>query len=132
MKKRLEALEKIERLQKQMHDLAVWRLTALGRERDDLADNHREMLEAMGRGGVFDGAPAAAGMRRIRKLEREIAAADAEVAAQTRRAIDQGTRAKLADRARETADARYRDQRQRKELADLVEDSLRNPKSSSA
>jgi hypothetical protein len=86
----------------------------------------------MGRGGVFDGAPAAAGMRRIRKLEMEIAVADAEVEAQTRRAIDQGTRAKLADRARENADARYRDQRQRKELADLVEDSLRNPKSSSA
>jgi hypothetical protein len=90
------------------------------------------MLEAMGRGVVFYGAPAAAAMRRIRRLEREIVAADAEVEAQTRRALDQGTRAKLADRARENADARYRDQRQRKELADLIENSLRNPKSSSA
>lgn len=132
MKKRLEALEKIERLQKQMHDLAVWRLAALGRERDALADNHREMLEAIGRGAVFYGAPAGAAMRRIRKLEREIAAAAAEFEAQTRRAIDQGIRAKLADRVRENADARYRDQKQRKELADLIESSLRNPKSSSA
>ena len=132
MKKRLEALEKIERLQKQMHDLAVWRLAALGRERDGLADNHREMLEAIGRGVVFYGAPAAAAMRRIRKLEREIAAAAAEFEAQTRRAIDQGIRAKLADRVRENADARYRDQKQRKDLADLIESSLRNPKSSSA
>ncbi len=132
MKKRLETLEKIKRLQKQMHDLAVWRLSELGRERDDLAENHREMLEAMGRGVVSYGPPATAGMRRVRALEREIAAAAAEVEAQTRRAIDQGARAKLADRARESADARYREQRQRKELADLIENSLRNSKSSSA
>jgi hypothetical protein len=71
-------------------------------------------------------------MRHIRALERQIAAAEAEVEAQTRRAIDQGARAKLADRARESVDARYREQRQRKELVDLIEDSLRNPKSSSA
>ncbi len=132
MKKRLEALEKIERLQRQMHDLAVWRLTALGRERDDLVENHRAMLDAMGSGIAAYGAPAAAAMRRVRALERQIAAAAAEHEAQTRRAIDQGARAKLADRARESADARYRDQRQRKELAELIENSLRNPKSSSA
>ncbi|MGD1035623.1 MAG: hypothetical protein ABR878_00170 [Roseiarcus sp.] len=132
MKRRLQALEKIGRLHKEMHDLAVWRLNALSRERDDLARNHCEMLDAMERGVAAYGAPAAAGLRRIRALEKEIAAAAAEYEAQTRRAIDQGTRAKLADRARESADARYRDQRQRKELADLIERSLRNPKSSSA
>jgi hypothetical protein len=132
MKKRLESLEKIGSLQKQMHDLEVWRLTAIGRKRDDLTQAHREMLAAMGSGVAAYGAPAAAALRRIRAVEREIAAAAAEYEAQTRRAIDQGTRAKLADRARESADARYRDQRQRKELADLIERSLRNPKSSSA
>jgi hypothetical protein len=132
MKKRLEALEKIERLQKRLHDLAVWRLNALGRERDELAENHREMWEALGRGVAAYGPPAAAPMRHIRALERQIAAAEAEVEAQSRRAIDQGARAKLADRARESVDARYREQRQRKELAELIEDSLRNAKSSSA
>ncbi len=132
MKKRLEALEKIERLQKQMHDLAVWRLAALGRTRDELAGDHREMLEAMGRGVVAYGAPAAAASRRVRALEMEIAEATAQYEAQTRRAIDQGARAKLADRARETAEARYREQKERKELVELIENSLRNPKSSSA
>jgi len=132
MKKRIESLEKIERVHSQMHDLAVWRLAALNRERDELVENHRRMLEAMTSGVAAYGAPAAAGLRRIRALEREIAAAEAEIETQTRRAIDQGTRAKLADRARESVDARYREQRQRKELVDLIEDSLRNPKSSSA
>jgi hypothetical protein len=132
MKKRLESLEKIERVQRQLHELAVWRLAALGRERDDLAANHQGMLEAMGRGLLAYGAPAAAATRRIRALEREMAAIAAAYEAQERQAVDQGARAKLADRARENVDARYREQKERKELADLIERSLRNPKSSSA
>ena len=132
MKKRLESLEKIGSLQKQMHDLEVWRLNALGRKRDDLIEAHREMLAAMGSGVAAYGAPAAAALRRIRAVEREIAAVAAEHEAQTRRAIDRGARAKLADRARGSVDALYRDQKQRKELMELIERSLANPKSSSA
>jgi len=133
MKRRLEALERIERLQKQMHDLEVCRLAALDRERRELSADHRAMLAAIGGAGVAAfGPPAAAAMRRIRALERRIAAAEAEHAAQTRRAIHQGARAKLADRARESVDARYRDQQRRKELAELIERSLGAPKSSPA
>ena len=132
MKKRIESLVRIERVHSQMHDLAVWRLATLGRERDDLVENHRQMLEAMERGVSAYGAPAAAALRRVRALEREIAAAEAEVEAQKRRAIDQGTRAKLADRARESLEVKYREHNERKELADLIERSLRNSKSSSA
>ena len=132
MKKRLESLEKIGSLQKQMHELEVWRLNALGRRRDDLTESHREMLAAMGSGVSAYGAPAAAALRRIRAVEREIAAVAAEHEAQTRRAIDRGARAKLADRARGSVDALYRDQKQRKELMELIERSLANPKSSSA
>ncbi len=61
-----------------------------------------------------------------------MAAIAAAYEAQERQAVDQGARAKLADRARENVDARYREQKERKELADLIERSLRNPKSSSA
>lgn len=132
MKKRLEALQKIERLQKQLHDLAVWRLNALARERETLAEDHRAMLAAMEGGVMSYGAPAAAALRRIRALEVQMAAAEKEHAAQSEHARDQGARAKLADRARESVDAHYRDHKQRKDLADLVDASLRNPKSSSA
>jgi hypothetical protein len=132
MKKRLEALEKIERLHKQMHDLAVWRLAALGRRRDGLVEDHRQMLAAMESDLVAYGAPAAAAFRRIRALETKIAAAEIELAAQQRSAVAQGVRAKLADRAREDVEARYLDQKARKELAELVDASMQNPKSSPA
>jgi capsule polysaccharide export protein KpsE/RkpR len=132
MKKRLEALAKIGRLHKQMHDLAVWRLAALGREREGLVEDHRQMLAAMESGLLAYGATAAPAFRRIRALETKIAAAEIELAAQQRRALAQGARAKLADRARENLEALYRDQKERKELAELIDASLRNPKSSPA
>jgi hypothetical protein len=132
MKKRLEALQKIGRLQKQMHDLAIWRLTALDRAREELAESHRQMLDALASGFLSFGAPALAATRRVRALEKEIAAAAAECETQTKRVLDQGVRAKLADRAYEDAGAEYREQRQRKELAELIDRSVNNPKSSSA
>src|SRR5271167_4680906 len=132
MQKRLEALEKIERLHKQMHDLMVWRLAALGRERDGLVEDHRQMLAAMESGLLAYGAPAAAAFRRIRTLEMKIAATDIELAAQQRRAVAQGARAKLADRARAGVETLYRDQKERKDLAELIDVALRNPKSSPA
>ncbi len=132
MRKRLEALRKIERLHKQMHDLAVWRLAALERERDGLVEDHRAMLAAMDGGALSYGAPAAASLRRIRAMEIKIAAAKAECDAQTKQTLEQGTRAKLADRALGSVEALYREQKQRKELAELIDASLRNSKSSPA
>ena len=71
-------------------------------------------------------------MRRIRRLEAEIAAAEAAYAAQSRQAFREGARAKLAERAHDGLEAKYRDQKQRKELAELIERSLGKPPSSSA
>jgi len=132
MKRRLEALARIGRLQKQLHELASWRLAQIGARRDRLAEDERAMWQAMGEGVSAYGAPAEAGMRRISGIEAEIAAAEAAYAAQSRQAFAQGARAKLAERAHDGLEAKYRDQKQRKELAELIERSLGKPPSSSA
>ena len=49
-------------------------------------------------------------MRRIRRIEAEIAAAEAAYAAQSRHAFKEGARAKLAERAHDGLEAKYRDQ----------------------
>jgi hypothetical protein len=132
MKRRLEALARIGKLQKQLHKLASWRLAQLGARRDQLAEDERAMLQALGDGVSAYGGPAEAGLRRIWGVEAEIADADADYAAQSRQAFAQGARAKLAERVHDGLDARYRDQKQRKELAELIERSLGKPPSSSA
>ncbi len=90
------------------------------------------MWRAMGEGLAAYGPPAEAGMARIRRLEVEIAAAEAAYAAQARHALKQGARAKLAERAHEDLEVKYRAQQERKDLADLIERTLRKPSSSSA
>ena len=132
MKRRLEALARIGRLQKQLHELASWRLAQIGARRDRLAEDERAMWEAMGEGVSAYGAPAEAGMLRISGVAAEVAAAEAAYADQSRQAFAQGARAKLAERAHEGLEAKYRDQKRRKELAELIERSLGRPPSSSA
>jgi hypothetical protein len=133
MRRRLASLEKIGALQKQLHDMAVWRLAELERRREGLADDRSAMWRAMGGDGLAAyGQPAASALRRIRRLEQEIAALESECEAQSRHALDQGARSKLAERARDGVEAQYRDQQQRRDLADLIERTLRKPPSSSA
>jgi hypothetical protein len=132
MKRRLEALARIGKLQKQLHELATWRLAQIGRRRDGLVEDERAMWEAMGEGLSAYGPPAEAAMRRIRGIEAEIAAAEAAYAAQSGQAFKEGARAKLAERAHDELEAKYRDQNQRKALAELIEHSLGKPPTSSA
>jgi hypothetical protein len=125
MKTRLDKLNRIDRLQRRLHDLSLWRLIALGRARDQLTSAHLEMLEAAGTELFAFGGPAAAATRRIRALEREIAAAQAGYAEQAKRTLEHGVRSRVADVARETAVAQYRADAERRNLAELIDWSLR-------
>ena len=124
MKHRLDQLKRIERLQKRLHDLSLWRLTALGRRKDDLTGAHVEMIEALSDGLMAYGGPAAAGTRRVRALELEIATAQVRFDAHAEETRGYGVRSRLAVRAVEDAAARYRREIEKKGLAELLEWTL--------
>ena len=132
MRKRLNSLEKISELQSKLHDLTKWRLAALEQQRGALEEAEREMIEAIDRDAIAHGAPAAAAPKRLRSIGRQIAVAKADYEAQSRKVADQGMRAKLAERMAGSADVEYRAQKERKDLGDLIERSLRGKPSSSA
>jgi len=131
LKKRLDKLKRIDRLQRHLHDLSVWRLAALGRQRDQLANTHLEMLDAVENGLLAFGRPAAAANRRIRALEVEIATAKGSYEEQAKRSLEQGVRSRLADRAREGAAADLRADVEKRTLLELIEWSLQRPNSGS-
>ena len=131
MKKRLDALEKISQLQSKLHDLTRWRLAAIGQQRVSLEEAERQMIDALNSDAVGVGAPAAAASSRLRSIGRQIAIAKADYDAQSQRVLDQGARAKIAQRMVESADAKMRAEKERKDLGDLIERSL-NAKTSSA
>ena len=131
MKKKLDKMERIERLQRRLHDLSVWRLAALGQQRDQLTNTHLEMLDAVENGLLAFGRPAAAATRRIRTLEVEIATAKISYEEQAKRSLEQGVRSRLADRAREGAAKDLRADVEKRTLLELIEWSLQRPNSGS-
>ena len=124
MRRKIQRLERIERLRKRLHEMSSWRLARLMQERDKLAFAHAEMVQAMGEGMMAFGAPAAAGARRLRAIEREIALAEALRKDLERRALEDGRLAKLADLSLGAAREAWREGLERRSLEELIDASL--------
>ncbi len=124
MKNKIKNLERIERLRKRMHEIAVWRQAAAALEKDKLTTAHAEMIEALGDGLMSYGAPAAAGTRRVRGIERQLAHADTLEKELASRTLEQGRMAKLADTMLGAARDVWRDKVDRRSLEELIEASL--------
>lgn len=131
MKKRIEALKRIVRLQVRLHDIKRAQLTAIEHECASLGDELGAVFEALATGELACGAQARFGSRHVRGLEQRIETLGREQEEARGKVRAQGLRAKLAEQAAEAALARYRDRRERKELVDLVDRALARRRASS-
>ncbi len=124
MKKRIEALARIAKLQGRLHDLKQARVAALEQERAGLSEELGAVFEALSSGELAYGAQAKLSARHARVVETRIAAL-ARARDETRdQARAHGMRAKLAGQAADAAERKRRDMEERKALADLVERSI--------
>jgi hypothetical protein len=130
MKRQLEKLNRISRLQTQMRDLEKWRLNTLKLEQEALVQAHREMVDLLGGELASFGPVAAVATRRVRSIEQQIEALAEKFETQAERVVDQAARAKLAEKAVEVTSALHCAQEERKDLAELVERWLGQTKSS--
>ena len=124
MKKRLDALTHIGRLQTLMHDVGRLRLNALDRQQADLNDDLKAVFEALETDEIAYGAQAGLVARRIRVLQLKLDQLARERESARRSVLTQGTRAKLAELAIEAAALGYRRSNERKELAEIIERAL--------
>ena len=126
MPNKIKRLERIERLKKRMHEIALWRRAAAAQERDKLGAAHAEMIEALSGDGLMAyGPPAAIGARRVRGIERQIARVEAVEKELAGRALEEGRLAKLADRWLDSARGARREMIERRSLEELVDATLR-------
>ena len=124
MKKRLDALTRIGRLQTLMHDLGRSRLNALDRKQAELNGNLKAVFEALEADELAFGAQAALVARHIRVLQLKLDQLAPERESARRNVLMQGTRAKLAELTIEAAAVTYRRSNERKELAEIIERAL--------
>jgi hypothetical protein len=124
MKRRLDALTRIGRLQTLLHDLGRWRLLAVESQQAGLNDDLRSLFETLGAGEIANGIDARLVSRRVRALQVRIDHLAREQDNARRSVLTQGTRAKLAELAIEAAALDYRRANERKELAEIIERAL--------
>jgi len=124
MKQRADSLARIKRLQAQMRDLGQWRLAAIERERMSLGDDLNGVFEALDAADPGLSAYAVFGARRARALQTRLDSLERDSERLGREALAHGLRARLAERAAEAAAKAHREQKARKDLADLIERAL--------
>src|ERR1700733_15263165 len=124
MKKRLEALTRIGRLQALMHDLGRWRLHSLEGQQAGLNDDLKAVFELLDSDEVADGVHVGLVARRIRALQLRLDPLAPDKRGALRSVLTQGTRAKLAEQAIEAATLVYRRVNERKELAEIIERAI--------
>ena len=130
MKRRLDALTRIGRLQALMHDLGRWRLHSLDRQQAGLNDDLKAVFEVLEADKIANGVHAGLVGRRIRALQLRLDQLAPEQESARRSVLTQGTRAKLAEQAIEAATLGYRRLNERKELAEIIERALARSASS--
>jgi hypothetical protein len=130
MKRRLDALARIGRLQALMHDLSRWRLHSLEGEQAGLNDDLKAVFEILDTDRVANGVHAGLVARRIRTLQLRLDQLTRERESARRGVLTQGARAKLAEQAIEAASLDYRRLNERKELAEIIERALARSASS--
>ncbi len=131
MKKLLDSLTRIGKLQARMHGLGRWRLFSLERQQAGLTDDLREIFEVLESGDLAYGPQARLAARHIGALQRRLDSLALEQETARRSVVAHGTRAKLAERAIETAALCYRRHKERDELAELIEQAIARRNASS-
>ena len=130
MKSRLDALTRLGRLQALIHDVGRSRLHALDRQLAELNDDLRAVFEALDGDRIAYGAQAGLVTRRIRALQLKLDLLAREQDSARRSVLKQGTRAKLAELAIESATLDDRRSNERKELVEISERTLARSASS--
>jgi ATP/maltotriose-dependent transcriptional regulator MalT len=132
MKQRHKSLEKILALQEQLHRLSTWKLASLEQQRVNLEEAQKETIEAIDRDVTMNGVLVAGATRHLRGIDRKIEAVKAQHVVQSRVALEQGARTKLAERLVDSVEAKVRKQQERSDLGDLIERSVAKTGASSA
>ena len=130
MKRRLDALTRIGRLQALMHDVGRWRLHSVERQQAGLNDSLKAVFDTLEAGVTAYGGQAELVARHIRALQLRLDQLTHEQESACRSVLKQGARAKLAELAIDAAALSYRRLDERRELSEIIERALARSASS--
>jgi len=130
MKKRVDSLSRVQRVQKMLSELAEWRLTQMQAELAALENNRRDIFAASADTQMFFGPSAVFMTAQLKGLEQRIADAGRSASAQAEVTRRQKTSVNLAERLLKDANLQYRSQLEQKGLSDIIEGAVARSASS--
>jgi hypothetical protein len=98
MDRRLKKIERIRIVQERLHQLAEWKLAELDREKAELADGQKALIEALNEDDHLQGLFVEAMAKRLNALAREADRVNRARIAQNRHLVEEGLRLKRTER----------------------------------
>ncbi|HVY43462.1 MAG TPA: hypothetical protein VG966_10555 [Hyphomicrobiaceae bacterium] len=124
MMSRAEKTRRIARVQQQMQRAEEWRLGDLQRRRSRVEADEREVLAALGEENALHGLFLDTMARRLHALAQEAARLRDEEKAQIRRLLAATGKLKVAERLAATAAEEARREEDKKQLADIIDETV--------
>ena len=120
-KKRAETMKRLSRLQSRLHQMAAIRLAEAEQSKLKLTGDRDALLQALSSDGMLGHLTIVAAAKRLHTLEARIAEANAECQSREQVVREEGRKAKLTETASSRADRQYREELDRRELAESIE-----------
>ena len=127
MKKRLESIERIADVQRQLRRLAEAKLGELERRQTALQASRQELVGALNGDTHLHGLFVEAMARRVRSISSDIAQVERVKQAQAKRLLEQTGKLKRVERVASSLDRQYQVALEKRDLAELI-DRLKSSK----
>jgi hypothetical protein len=127
MKKRLDSMERVLGVQRQLRQLAEAKLADLERREALLKASRHALVDALNGDSTLHGLFTGAMARRVKSVSGEISALERAKEAQSKRVLEQTGRLKRAERVATSLDREYQAILEKRDLAELI-DSMKAPK----
>ncbi len=107
MDKRLKKIERVRAVQERLHQMAEWKLAQLDREKAELANGEKALIEALNQDEHLQGLFVEAMAKRLNALARETERVNRARIAQNQRLVEEGLRLKRTERMSAAARRQY-------------------------
>jgi chromosome segregation ATPase len=121
MKKRLESMERVVGVQRQLRRMAEVKLAELERHQASLAASRQELVSSLNEDTMLHGLFIEAMARRVKSVSSEISDIERLKDAQAKRLLDQTSRLKRAERVVTSLEREYEAELEKRDLADLID-----------
>lgn len=131
MKSRLQKIQRLQQVQRQIHQIAEWKLASLTRRSAEIDEEQVELIKALNEDDAFHGLFVDSMARRLTRLANEADNVERAQEAQRQRVLKEARRLKTTERLTGTLDREVQRDNEKRVFQSLLETFATGPDASS-